>query len=287
MTTAGPLPAGLRDRVLAAAARERAAGRPVPLPPAINPADAFGRVADAFAALLAGLDDDQWGRPALRGLDVQGLVGHLIGVELDFQRAVTGDADVACAEHVASTQPDAEGQAGRRPDETRADWRAAADTTLRLVAAENPGRETAMHGMRLPLGALLVVRAFELWVHENDIRAAAGLPPSVPDTAVLALMTDLAVGLLPHGMARIGADTAPLELHLVLTGPGGGTWDVALGTGAGDGVAVPEVMVVADAVGFCRLVADRIGPSALDPLVRGAPDRAAEVFRAAAALALD
>ena len=33
-----------------------------------------------------------------------------------------------------------------------------------------------MHGMHLPLGALLVVRAFELWTHDNDIRRAAGLP---------------------------------------------------------------------------------------------------------------
>jgi uncharacterized protein (TIGR03083 family) len=284
VTTAGPLPTGLRERVLAAAARERAAGRPVPRPPAITPADAFGRAADAFAGVLAALEEEQWRRPALRGLDVQGLVGHLIGVEQDLHRAVAGDPDVACVDHVGSTQPEAENQAGREPEETRAGWRDAADTTLRLVAAEDLARETAMHGMRLPLGALLVVRAFELWVHENDIRSAAGLPPSVPDTAVLALMTDLAVGLLPYGMARIGAGGGRLDVHVVLTGPGGGTWDVAVDGEEGRACAV---MVVADAVRFCRLVANRIQPEGLEAFVRGPRERATQVFRAAAALALD
>lgn len=287
MTTAGPLPAGMRERVLAAAARERAAGRPVPVPPAISPAEAFARAADAFAAVLVGLDAEQWRRPALRGLDVQGLVGHLTGVEEDVQRAVRGDPSVACADHVESTQPTAAAQAGRRPEETRGDWRAATDRTLQLVAAEDPGRGTALHGMRLPLGALLVVRAFELWVHENDIRAAAGLPPSVPDTAVLARMTELAVELLPYGMTLIAADTTRVDLHLVLTGTGGGTWDVALGGGGNGSGDVPEVMIVADSVGFCRLVADRIEPARLDAAVRGSRAHATQVFRAAAALALD
>jgi hypothetical protein len=84
----------------------------------------------------------------------------------------------------------------------------------------------AGHGMRLPLGALLVVRAFELWIHENDIRLAAGLPLAVPDAPVLRVMTRLAARLLPGAAARAGVP-GPGRLHLVLTGPGGGTWDPA------------------------------------------------------------
>jgi hypothetical protein len=145
----------------------------------------------------------------------------------------------------------------------------------------------AVHGLRLPLDALLVVRAFELWTHESDIRAATGAPPSEPDPAVLALMTDLAAGSLPVGMARIGADAVRIDLHLVLTGPGGGTWDVALGGDGGDGGDAGEVLVVADACRFCRLVADRLDPAALDAAVRGEPAEVGLVLRAAAALALD
>jgi uncharacterized protein (TIGR03083 family) len=287
MTTREGLPPDLRGRVLAAALHARSAGRPIPVGPSISAADAFGRAADAFSALLAALDDEQWRRPALRGLDVQGLVGHLTGVEQDVHRALADDPAVAGADHVVSTQGAADAEAGRSPEETRRAWRSAVEGTARRVAADDPARVVAVHGMRLPLAALLVVRAFELWTHENDIRAATGLPPSEPDTPVLALMTDLAVGSLPVGMARIGADPVPLDLHLVLTGPGGGTWDVALGEDTSPGREAAEVMVVADASRFCRLVAHRIEPAALGAHVRGEAADVGLVLRAAAALALD
>lgn len=281
-----PLPAGLRDRVLAAARDARAAGRPVPDVPAISPAEAFSRAADAFLGLLSVLPDDAWRTPVLRDLDVQGLVGHLTGVEDDVQRAIAGDPDVARADHVASTQPAAERQAGRSPEETRRGWRSAADRTLADVQGANLDAPAPMHGMQLPLGALLVVRAFELWIHENDIRGVVGLPASVPDPATLRLMTDLAVQLLPHGVARVADDVAPLDVHLVLTGPGGGTWDVALGDRTAPG-NVPEVAIVADAVAFCRLVGDRIDPDELGAHMTGATGHAPTVLAGAAALALD
>jgi uncharacterized protein (TIGR03083 family) len=286
--TADGLPLELRERVLSAARTARAPGRAVPEVPVISPVEAFGRAADAFHGALNALASEQWRVPVLRDLDVQGLVGHLIGVEHDLQRALAGDAGVACADHVRSTQPAAVAQRGRAPGETHTEWRGAADRTTTLVRDADPDQVVVVHGVRLPLGALLVVRAFELWTHENDIRTATGLPLSVPDPAVLALMTDLATGFLRVGMARIGAGEIPVDLHLVLTGPGGGTWDVPLGDeGARRDGSPAELLLVADAVDFCRLVADRIEPARLDAHVRGVADTAAQVLRAAAALALD
>jgi hypothetical protein len=108
----------------------------------------------------------------------------------------------------------------------------------------------------------------------------------VPDAATLRLMTALAARLLPVGVARASADDPPLDLHLVLTGDGGGTWDVALGARTGaDGV--PALAVVADAVDFCRVVANRLEPGALRPHLTGAVDHAERVFAGAAALAFD
>ena len=49
----------------------------------------------------------------LRDLDVQGLVGHLTGVEEDVQRCLAGDPSVGQADHVESTQLAADRQAGR------------------------------------------------------------------------------------------------------------------------------------------------------------------------------
>ena len=136
---------------------------------------------------------------------------------------------------------------------------------------------------QLSLSALLVVRAFELWTHENDIRRAAGLPASVPDPSTLGLMSRLAAQLLPHAAARTGLHE-PVNVRLVLTGPGGGAWDIAVGEGPPDPVFI---RIIADAVGFCRLVANRVTPADLDLHVTGDPGRAAGVLAAASALALD
>ena len=282
--TADALPVGLRERVLAAARELRAPGRTVPDVPDISPVEACSRAADAFLGLLTALADADWRRPVLRDLDVAGLVGHLTGVEDDVQRALDGDHDVACVDHVASTQSAAEHAASRSPEEARRAWRAAADRTLERVRGADLAAVVRVHGLRLPLGALLVVRAFELWTHENDIRRAAGLPASVPDAATLRRMTELAVRLLPYGVARVSDPVAPLDVHLVLTGAGGGTWDVAVGERTGP---APEVAIVADAVGFCRLVADRITPADLGAQVSGAAEAADVVLAGAAALALD
>jgi uncharacterized protein (TIGR03083 family) len=291
----GALPAGLRERVMTASLLARGAGQPVPAVPAISGTEAFGRAADAFYGLLAALDERDWARPALRDLDVQGLTGHLIGVEEDIQRALAGDPAMAGTDHVASTQDAAIRQAGRSPALTMRDWRRAADRTLEQARAGggtgDGGDRIAVHGIRLPLDDLLVVRAFELWVHENDIRRCAGLDPSVPDPPVLRVMSDLAARMIPYAAARTGL-RGPVDVHLVLTGPGGGTWDVTMGPGPdgpgldGQGPA-QDVAIVTDAVGFCRLAANRTTPAELDAHITGDAGRAAEVLAVAATLALD
>jgi uncharacterized protein (TIGR03083 family) len=277
------LPEGLRDRVLAASWRARSAGRPVPDIPEISPLEAFGRAADALHGMLCALDDEAWHRAVLRDLDVQQLIGHLTGVEEDMQSCLSGDPAVADADHVGSTQPWATRQTGQPPAGTRAEWRGAADRTLALAGEHGDlNAEVALHGMRLPLSALLVVRAFELWTHDNDIRRATGLPPAVPDASTLRLMTGLAARLLPYGAARAGL-REPTRVHLVLTGPGGGTWDVVIGD---EGQPV-SVGIVTGAVGFCRLAANRATPGELDLHITGDAGRAAGILAAAAALALD
>jgi uncharacterized protein (TIGR03083 family) len=278
------LPSGLRERVLAAAQQARAVGHTVPAVPAIPPAEAFSRAADAFYGLLCALSEEDWRRPVLRDLDVQGLVGHLIGVEEDTHRCLSGDPAVADSDHVESTQPAAVRQAGRAHAATRTEWRQAADHTL-LLARDIGDLDAVVgvHGIRLPVCALLVVRAFELWTHENDIRHAAGLARSVPDPSTLRLMTWLAARLLPYGAALTGMPAA-VNVRLVLTGPGGGTWDVLLGESPPEAAAIG---IVTDAVGFCRLVANRLTPDDLDLHVTGDAGHAAGVLAAAAALALD
>ena len=274
-------PAGLRRRVVAASRRARPAGRVIPEIPRISPAEAFGRAADAFYALLCALNEPDWRLHVLRDLDVQGLAGHLTGVEDDVQRALRGDP--VQADHVTSTQPAADRQAGRPTAATRADWRRAADRTLEMVRGADVDAEVTVWGIPLPLRSVLVARAFELWTHENDIRRVAGLRASVPDASTLRLMTELATAMLPIAALLTGLQ-GPINLRLVLTGPGGGTWDVAIG---GDAPEPASIAIVTDVVDFCRLAANRANPDDLDLYVTGDRDRAPAVLAATSALALD
>jgi uncharacterized protein (TIGR03083 family) len=285
VTSALHLPDELRQRVLASALAARAGGTSTPAPPRISAIEAFSRTADSLLSLLAELDDEQWRTPTLRDLDVQGLMGHLIGVEEDVRRALRGDADVADADHVQSTQSAARAQLGVTPTQTLAGLRNAIDATIELLrASRDDGAVLSMHGMRLSCRDLLVVRAFEFWTHENDVRRVLSLPPTAPDASTLSLMTELAVRLLPHVARRAGQVTEPVELRLVLTGPGGGTWDVGLGPADG---ASSELLMVTDAVDFCRVVAARLDPDALDVHVVGSRSSAQRTLTAAASLALD
>jgi len=278
------LPAGLRARVLDASRQARAAGRVVPEIPQITALDAFGRAAEALYQTLGALADDDWRRPALRDLDVQGLVGHLTGVESDLQRAMSGDPEVGAAEHVQSTQAAADRQAGRLPAQTLSEWHEAVRRTLTLVATVGLQDVIVLHGVPLPLHAWLVARAFELWTHENDIRRACGLGASVPDAPTLAQMTQLAASLLPVVLSQ-AAPGQRTSLHLVLTGTGGGTWDIEAGDTGLPGQG--QVSIVTDTVGFCRLVANRARAADLDLYVTGDQSTAYGILAAAAALALD
>ena len=292
MTRFEVVPVGLRERVLAASRHARQTGTPVPAVDEISPTQGFRRAADSLHALLCTLTDDEWRTPVLRDLDVQGLIGHLIGVEDDVRRSLLGDTAVRDVDHVESTQSFAEQQVGRPAALTCADWRHAVDRTITFVDATGDlDAVVAVHGMRLTLGALLVVRAFELWIHENDIRHATGQPPSVPDAPTLRLMTGLATDLLPQ--AAVGtALPGPIDVRLVLTGPGGGTWDLTVGdepTGRTrrDVLTRTRLRVVTDTVGFCRLAGNRVRPADLDVNVTGDAQLAAGVLAAVSSLALD
>ena len=75
------------------------------------------------------------------------------------------------------------------------------------------------------------MRAFETWVHANDLRRVAGLAERAPDERHLALMTDLAGRSLGLSLALAAAAAAGPDRQLVLTGAGGGEWLVDMGGG--------------------------------------------------------
>ncbi len=286
---ASDVAANVRSRVLAAVFADRQAGYPLETAEPISGAQAWVRMTARLDALLGELSPDEWRAPAIRGLDVQQVVGHLIAVETAFAQAVEGSAQPAEGDHIESTQYAALAQAGRDPAVTRLEWAGAVATTTALVT---DGRDQAgpvrMHRITFGLDAFLVVRAFELWTHDEDIRRATGRPVADPDGPVLSRMTDLATMLLPAGVALTGG-TGNDTVRLVLTGPGGGTWDVGLqgGVNRAEPGRAFQAQVTLDAAAFCRVVANRSSLEESAPVLGGGQAPVRILFAGAAALALD
>jgi uncharacterized protein (TIGR03083 family) len=283
------VPGAVRDRVLAASTRRRPPGGSVDAGEWITGTEAFSRAASRLRLLLSGLEGREWHQATIRDLDVQGLVGHLIGVEEDFNQSLQGFDWPSSADHISSTQDRAVAQAGRDPADTLGDWSEAVSRTLEQVRAiADPSRQVSFHRITLDLDSFLVVRAFELWTHDDDIRRAVTRPPADPEPDVLSRMTALAVPMLPNGIASVGRGSSKTA-RLVLIGAGGGAWDVGLDGPAGQPAtgSQHDAHITVDAAAFCRVVANRASLESSEATVRGDSEVALAVFAGAATLAFD
>jgi uncharacterized protein (TIGR03083 family) len=290
VSVALPSPPDARERVLAAARAARAPGGDAALPP-IGAIESYRRTVAAMDALLATLDGAGWRRTVEPyGWTVQGLVGHLVAVDRYVATLLGADQlpfDPALeSDHRAMTLPWVEAQQGRPPEATLDDWRSATATVLAALDALAPtvlDDDVSFHGITLRRSSLLVLRTFEIWTHDEDVRRSAGLPLAAPEPARLALMSGLAVRALPLGLLLTGQTAVGRTARIVLTGAGGGSWLQPLGL---DEVAgEPEVCIVADVVDFCRLAAQRLAADAIDVDVEGDRGLAGAVLVGAAVFA--
>lgn len=150
----------------------------------------------------------------------------------------------------------------------------------------------------LPLQDALLDRAFECWVHAEDIACAVDYPYEPPGGAHLHGMIDLAARLLPAALAErrraglagppralVEAGAPGRSLHLEVEGSGGGHWYIALDSPAAVGSPDQEVAQVAlDGVEFCQLVAGRISPEEAAAGQDGDREAIKDVLFAAASL---
>ncbi|MEO8697666.1 MAG: maleylpyruvate isomerase family mycothiol-dependent enzyme [Acidimicrobiales bacterium] len=257
----------------------------------IDAAESYARAVEQFDAVVRGLTEREWLAPVVTYGSTHDLVAHLLAIEIYTGKQVgLFDRETIGADH------DHVGLA----DELRDQWRTAdhldvlaawRDHTRQIVEtlrrdARFHDAAASWHGATIDVHALLVIRTFELWTHADDVRAAIGRPRGEPDNAQLKLMTNLAAEILPLGLELTGRPHAGRTLRLVLTGRGGGTWRCPLA--ASSVVAAhDDVVIVADAVEFCRLAANRCTPDALDAYVEGDEAIAADILRGMVALAAD
>jgi uncharacterized protein (TIGR03083 family) len=270
-------PVSLRADVLA---RARAGGRA-----AVDPAvDLYVSESDRFADAVAALAPGALDATTANGLTARELVVHVAAQEsLLAQLVGTPVTDAFDATDIELRTEQAIAALRTRPlDDALRVWRDAVDANRRWAIEERTdGAE--WRGVVLSRHDAIVVRAFETWVHGNDLRRVGGLGDRAPEPRHLALMTDLAGRSLGLSLAMADRLRPGRTARLVLTGPGGGEWLVGMG-GDAPGARV-DVTVTTDAVAWCRLVGDRLRPADARCAVAGDRHLAADLMAAAPALA--
>ena len=207
-------------------------------------------------ALLDSIPDSQLDADTVNGLSVGDLVVHLASMEsavaetVGLPQAVTAETDVDARtdDYLREFSADPLG-AGRRS------WRTAAATLDDWATSGQGHGRLPWNGFAAGRRTILATRAFELWTHDDDIRVALGRDREAPTEPEIALMSDVAVGILPYCVISNGEPTPAASVRMVLTGAGGGSWDVSLDGREHVGVDVTVTMNVVD---YCRRVADRI-----------------------------
>ena len=244
-----------------------------------DPVETFRHQLARLDDVLTALPDSAWPAPTPAGWDVQGLVAHLTEVETYFGSllGLWPYAPSAGTEHDhrAMTEPAIATASTQTPAETLEAWKERCHELLAgLDSTELPDR-IAFHGLPMSTRAAFTTRAFEVWMHADDIREAHHTALEPPPADEVALMANTAVRSVPLGMVLSGLDRADHTVRVVLTGPGGGMWVVPLGDRA---PGEPDTVLVADAVEFCRMAAQRLDVDELDLHVEGDRDVAQDVL---------
>ncbi len=248
--------------------------RPTQTPPTENEAAAFARAVDDVQHTLTLLTVKDWGRPAVNGLNVGELVGHLIGTQLEMAAELgLGGTAGESADHIEATRASITGASALSPDDAAAEFARASRVLIsHLDQLDAPGLASPARfgSITADVTFLLIGRVFELWTHDNDLRRAVGLGRVEPDADRLWMMTRAVMPLV----RLIGHE----RIRIVLTGEGGGVWPAQ-----GDEVA--EIAV--DSVAFCRRVANRLPVDSLRADISGDVATATDTLSALTGLALD
>ncbi|WP_030760011.1 maleylpyruvate isomerase N-terminal domain-containing protein [Streptomyces griseus] len=301
----------LRSRVLESCLGRRPAR--IPVPEWAVPYDAETARLDA---LLRDIGEAEWHAPVRlkwyeddhtvrRKSTVAGVIGHLLAVDGLVSGALGLEDPLGpdVPELTPSERTEAFWEAlDRPPNRTlRAPWREQSHALVRTVSFAGRGiaNLTVTYGdFALPLKDALLERAFECWLHADDIANAVAYPYDPPSGPHLHGMIDLAARLLPAAVAhrrRAGLAGPPhglvtagepgRSLHLEVEGAGGGHWYIALDSPAALGSPDHTVAQVAmDGVEFCQLVAGHITPEEAAAGQDGDREAIRDVLAAAASL---
>ncbi|MEU6843170.1 maleylpyruvate isomerase family mycothiol-dependent enzyme [Streptomyces sp. NPDC046716] len=283
-----PEPAGLP------AALTRTLARRPPVPRATTAhAEPYAAAVAGLQALLAELEQDgaaSWHTPVIHDWTVQDTVAHLIAADAHLAARLglpPGTPPVAAEPPEGTRWRDAWAdrthrviahERGRAPRRTVAAWREQATALLGTDAARDPelaARVTTLLGIRLPVAEHFLVRAFETWIHTDDIGRALTLPVPPPPVAHLWRLVRLAVRILGQAL---GPQAPPVALTVTDE-----TRSTEWILGA-EGEPVRAELAL-DPVDFCLLIGGRAHPGTVPRGTGGDAEAARAVLDQAARLA--
>jgi uncharacterized protein (TIGR03083 family) len=243
----------------------------VSLPSVGTPAGLLAEVCDALEAELYALSDEGWTSPVIFDWDVRGVVAHLAAVnEVLVARLVGGEqAPVDPADLVDATAEVQRALHDAPHEQVLARWRQSVCALQQHAVSDE---QVGWVGLTVPIATAIVDRAFEAWIHANDIRNAIGRASLDPSATSFRVLCDLAAQLLPFALVLTGHPHSAC-LQLSLSGAGGGEWTVPLGEPV---EGAPQLTVSAAARDLCLLMGDRIDPRDFACTVRG-DEGAAEI----------
>jgi len=280
-------PPELRSDTLIRATSRRPPGRPNDAAQPCEPTVAFDRTVEDLNHLVRSLTDAEWSAPAhAEHGRVRDLLAHLVGVERLVQRWLDPEDTVPdLPDHVAATRSVIAELADSDPHDVASQWYEGARAVAAAAAAGDRSRMVVFHDITISVDQLLVTRTGELWAHAIDICQATGRPlPQLDMERMATLCTEL-MTLVPLAMAHRGTTAPGRAARFVLTGPAGGTYTVPLAPQAQ--TSEPQVTIVTDAAGLCRVAIRRLRPEQLGAAIDGDRELGDLVLAGIGALARD
>jgi uncharacterized protein (TIGR03083 family) len=287
-----------RVAALRRAVGQRAPGRHLanPLGPELPPAELWRRQFAELDALLGQLRPGDWAATTSFDRSVHELLAHLTAV-LDQYAAEIGAGTFAIApgtplDHWGITEPRIAELTALDPDVTVARLREIGGRLGAFLAGVPAEQFTSPRkGYMLTLADRTRLQCFELWMHTDDVRRATGRALVDPDAERICALSDLSARFVGLGMLVTGRDHPGRRGRLVLTGPGGGTWRVALAaedppSAEGSAGSDDDVVVIADAIDYCRMAGRLLAIEELAIVVEGDPSLALDVLAGAQAYAV-
>lgn len=231
---------------------------------------------DALGRTVQYTPPERWDEPSpCQGWRVKDVLAHLAASEVAAAALVGGEEAAELDEYRKSL----EGEPGtpdgwngwsvdRRADEAPValglEWGRAADLLLARAAAatEEEWRdlEIAWVAGDIRLRYLVQARVAEWWVHGEDVREGAALPPRLEHRPI-SLVNDLAVRLIPYSLSLADLSFPEKVVRVSLQGVGQGTWTAS--TEAGGRIredSAPDAEITGRGYAFASVAGGRADP---------------------------